>query len=120
MKAKIFEIKRFAVHDGDGIRTTVFFKGCPLRCVWCHNPEGLSALAQDAFYPHKCVGCGACKKDGFSAESCLGEARVIYGKDVTVYFDHFSRGERKFKDKEELFAQIARDCANALEYRKKR
>ncbi|MBQ2768344.1 MAG: 4Fe-4S cluster-binding domain-containing protein, partial [Clostridia bacterium] len=42
MKAKIFEIKRFAVHDGDGIRTTVFFKGCPLQCVWCHKPEGIS------------------------------------------------------------------------------
>ena len=42
MTATIFEIKRFAVHDGDGIRTTVFFKGCPLRCLWCHNPEGLS------------------------------------------------------------------------------
>ena len=44
----------------------------------------------------------------------------IYGDEITVYFDHFSRGERKFRDKEELFAQIARDCANALEYRKKR
>ena len=41
MTATIFEIKRFAVHDGDGIRTTVFFKGCPLRCVWCHNPGGI-------------------------------------------------------------------------------
>ena len=53
----------------------------------------------------------------FGYESPEGGA---YGKDVTVYFDHFSRGERKFRDKEELFAQIARDCANALEYRKKR
>lgn len=42
MKACIFDIKRFAVHDGPGIRTTVFFKGCPLRCWWCHNPEGIS------------------------------------------------------------------------------
>ena len=65
MKAKIFEIKRFAVHDGDGIRTTVFFKGCPLRCVWCHNPEGLSAKTETAFYEHKCIGCGECKKAGF-------------------------------------------------------
>ena len=48
MTATIFEIKRFAVHDGDGIRTTVFFKGCPLRCVWCHNPEGLTFEVQDA------------------------------------------------------------------------
>ena len=39
LTAPIFEIKRFAVHDGDGIRTTVFFKGCPMKCIWCHNPE---------------------------------------------------------------------------------
>jgi pyruvate formate lyase activating enzyme len=84
MKATIFEIKRFAVHDGDGIRTTVFFKGCPLRCVWCHNPEGLSAKPQIAYYEHKCIGCGECKKEGFMPEDCLGEAQVLYGKKVTV------------------------------------
>ena len=84
MKATIFEIKRFAVHDGDGIRTTVFFKGCPLRCVWCHNPEGLSTLPQEAFYKHKCIGCGECKNEDFSVGKCLGEARVLYGKETTV------------------------------------
>ena len=84
MKATIFEIKRFAVHDGDGIRTTVFFKGCPLRCVWCHNPEGLSHTPELAFYEHKCIGCGECKKDGFTVEDCLGEARVPYGREVSV------------------------------------
>lgn len=84
MTGSIFEIKRFAVHDGDGIRTTVFFKGCPLRCVWCHNPEGLTAAAQTAFYGHKCIGCGECKKPHFTPEDCLGEARVRYGREVTV------------------------------------
>ena len=84
MRATIFEIKRFAVHDGDGIRTTVFFKGCPLRCVWCHNPEGLTAAPQIARYEHKCIGCGECKKDNFTAEDCLGEATVLYGKEVTL------------------------------------
>ena len=84
MQAKIFEIKRFAVHDGDGIRTTVFFKGCPLRCVWCHNPEGLSFTTETAFYAHKCIGCGECKKTDFTTEKCIGEARVEYGKEVTV------------------------------------
>ena len=84
MTANIFEIKRFAVHDGDGIRTTVFFKGCPLRCVWCHNPEGLSCKPQEAFYAHKCIGCGECKKEGFSVGECPGEARVLYGKKITV------------------------------------
>ena len=84
MNASVFEIKRFAVHDGDGIRTTVFFKGCPLRCVWCHNPEGLSFDTQEAFYSHKCIGCGECKRADFNTNDCLGEARVIYGKKLTV------------------------------------
>ena len=84
MTATIFEIKRFAVHDGDGIRTTVFFKGCPLRCVWCHNPEGLTAVPQIARYTHKCIACGECQKDGFTPEDCLGEATVLYGKEVMV------------------------------------
>ncbi len=56
----ITDIKRFAVHDGPGIRTTVFFKGCPLKCLWCHNPEGIAPQPQLAYYEHKCVECGAC------------------------------------------------------------
>lgn len=84
MTARIFEIKRFAVHDGDGIRTTVFFKGCPLKCVWCHNPEGISFNAETAFYEDKCIGCGECSRKDFTAEACLGEARIRYGEDVTV------------------------------------
>ena len=84
MTANIFEIKRFAVHDGDGIRTTVFFKGCPLRCLWCHNPEGLSPSPETAFFPHKCIGCGECEREGFTEKKCLGEARVLYGREVTV------------------------------------
>ncbi|MDR3147757.1 MAG: glycyl-radical enzyme activating protein, partial [Treponema sp.] len=51
---------RFAVHDGPGIRTTVFFKGCSCRCVWCHNPESLRVQAQIEFYPSRCIGCGRC------------------------------------------------------------
>ena len=84
MKATIFEIKRFAVHDGDGIRTTVFLKGCPLKCVWCHNPEGISPEVQSAFFAHKCISCGECQKENFDASNCLGEARVIYGREVSV------------------------------------
>lgn len=53
-------IKRFEIHDGDGMRTTLFLKGCPLRCLWCHNPEGLSAKPELGFYTHKCTACGRC------------------------------------------------------------
>lgn len=107
MKAKIFEIKRFAVHDGDGIRTTVFFKGCPLKCVWCHNPEGISPNPQLAYYNNKCIKCGncvavceagaqkidknghfldrdLCKLCGKCAKVCMGNALRFYGQDFTV------------------------------------
>lgn len=62
MKARIMDIKRFSVHDGSGIRTTVFFKGCPLRCLWCHNPEGLEYTPSFAYYASKCINCGACSE----------------------------------------------------------
>ncbi len=58
--ARIFNIQRFSLHDGPGARTVVFFKGCNLRCAWCHNPESLSATGQILFYPERCIGCGAC------------------------------------------------------------
>ena len=59
-KGYIFDIKRFATHDGKGIRTTVFFKGCPLRCRWCQNPEGLSCLPQVLYMKSKCMHCLGC------------------------------------------------------------
>lgn len=58
--ALIMDIKRFAVHDGPGIRTTFFLKGCPLKCIWCHNPEGISFYSEMAYYQHKCINCGEC------------------------------------------------------------
>lgn len=105
MKVNIVEIKRFAVHDGDGIRTTVFFKGCPLRCLWCHNPETLSPKRQLAFYKHKCVMCGKCTEVcslhslsggihtinrekcvlcGRCAEVCPQSALEVFGTEMTV------------------------------------
>ena len=56
----VFDIERFAIHDGPGIRTTLFLKGCPLACWWCHNPESISGRPQLAFFAEKCIGCGRC------------------------------------------------------------
>ncbi len=58
----IFDIKRYAINDGPGIRTTIFFKGCPLRCPWCHNPESYSGQKEKMYSSAKCIGCGECVK----------------------------------------------------------
>lgn len=58
----IFDIRKYSVHDGPGIRTTVFFKGCWLRCFWCHNPEGLRGEVEIQFSSERCLGCGECVK----------------------------------------------------------
>lgn len=60
MTGTVFHVQKFCIHDGDGIRTTVFFKGCPLRCIWCHNPEGLSPTPSLMFYSERCTACGRC------------------------------------------------------------
>ena len=56
----IFDIKRYSINDGPGIRVTIFFKGCPLSCIWCHNPESISDHKQKLFTAGKCIGCGEC------------------------------------------------------------
>jgi pyruvate formate lyase activating enzyme len=60
MEGTIFDIRRFSTHDGDGIRTTIFLKGCPLSCVWCQNPEGISAKRRPLYFENRCIGCGTC------------------------------------------------------------
>lgn len=72
--ALIFDIKRFAINDGPGIRTTIFLKGCPLKCVWCHNPEGISPKAVKLYTKKKCIGCQSC------VEACP-ENNLILTKD---------------------------------------
>jgi len=57
---EIFDIKKYAIHDGPGIRTTVFFKGCPLSCWWCHNPESLGTATQRLYRGERCIGCQEC------------------------------------------------------------
>ena len=92
--ATIFDIQRNSYVDGPGIRTTVFFKGCNLRCAWCHNPESQSAMPQMMFYKNKCTACGKCKeKCAYALEKCTlcgkctvfcpQDAREICGREYT-------------------------------------
>lgn len=77
-KGLVADIERASFHDGKGIRTTVFFKGCPLRCEWCHNPECISAKQEFLVYPERCIGCGKCD------EGCYAGARVLCGREMTA------------------------------------
>jgi len=104
----IFDIQRFSLHDGPGIRTTVFFKGCNLRCFWCHNPESINLHPEIQIFKHRCIHCGKCisvcpqnaiHKNGnsylFSRDLCIkcgkcvdvcyAKARVIAGKTVSAF-----------------------------------
>ena len=102
--ANIFDIERNSFVDGPGIRTTVFFKGCNLKCAWCHNPESQKFDREMMFYKDKCIGCGKCKSVCKNPEKCAfcgkceifcpKDARRICGKEYTV---------------EEVFAEIIKD-----------
>lgn len=93
MTGIIFDIKEMAVHDGPGIRTTVFFKGCPLRCKWCHNPEGLSFEPQLMYKSIRCIDCKNCQRECYHPEcqpfgrcihSCPENCLEIAGKYINV------------------------------------
>lgn len=106
-RGQVFNIQRFSVHDGPGIRTAVFLKGCPLSCVWCHNPEGISPRPEILMTPSRCIGCGecvatclqglpvpfesptdeeaqSCLRCGACAEACPTEARQVAGRSMSV------------------------------------
>jgi len=105
--ALIFNIQKFSVHDGPGIRTTVFFKGCPLKCMWCHNPESQNINKEVLYDSKKCVLCGHCQKicptNAIKIENdilttdiskcnhcgkcniyCINGAREVVGKDYSL------------------------------------
>lgn len=106
-KGIIFSIQRYSIHDGPGIRTTVFLKGCPLNCWWCQNPESQLSKQEMVFWEDRCIGCGACSLNcpsgaiqmenkkpvndknkcnlcGECSRICPAQAREIIGKKLTV------------------------------------
>jgi pyruvate formate lyase activating enzyme len=103
----VFDVKKFSIHDGPGIRTTVFLKGCPLSCWWCHNPESQARARELVFHENRCIHCGTCEAIclqqaissngdvmvtdgerctlcGDCVEVCYAEAREIVGQEMTV------------------------------------
>ena len=86
MKVMLFDIQRNSYVDGPGIRTTVFFKGCNLRCRWCHNPESQEPGRQILFYREKCTGCGRCRDLTAEDEDflCFHDAKEICGREYTI------------------------------------
>lgn len=97
MTGRVLNIQRMSTEDGPGIRTTVFLKGCPLRCTWCHNPESLSPRPEVVFHETRCIGCGTCRRVcphgcdpahctacGRCVADCPAAAREALGTDWTV------------------------------------
>ena len=80
MHGFIFDIQKFSINDGPGIRTNVFMKGCPLRCLWCHNPESKSAKREMFYRPEKCVGCGRCAAVCQECAHTFGEGTHTYDR----------------------------------------
>lgn len=85
MNGTIFNIQRFCINDGPGIRTTVFLKGCPLKCIWCHNPESQAREPEIMFYKDKCTKCGGCVNVTVNDSDfvCFNDAKEICGKEIS-------------------------------------
>jgi pyruvate formate lyase activating enzyme len=114
-KAVIFDIQRYSVHDGPGIRTVVFFKGCPLRCHWCQNPESWQRLPEIGFHLERCIGCRNCQEACQEGAILSGTKRIqrarctVCGACVdTCYAEALSRvGEEWGRD--ELIHEVSKD-----------
>lgn len=93
----IFDIQHFSTHDGPGVRTTVFLKGCPLHCEWCHNPESQSCEPQIMFHKQRCIGCGACGGNHFGPVPAIKDGHygdnsdMIHKEEAAVSISEYSR-----------------------------
>lgn len=118
MKATIFNIQRYCIQDGPGVRTTVFFKGCPLRCVWCHNPESQKSSAQLMYYNFKCTLCGKCISCDARTINTDGETPVLKidrekcvlcGKCTDICLLSANKISGYVKDTKEIFDVVMKD-----------
>ena len=115
MNPVLFNIQKFSIHDGSGIRTTVFFKGCPLRCLWCHNPESQRYAPEIMYYADRCVQCGACAAvcpcEAVNAEIETDRTLCDACGTCTTYCLYGARERIGFqKDPEDLVDEILKDA----------
>lgn len=92
----IFDIKRYAINDGPGIRITLFMKGCPLSCIWCHNPEGIRNGKDKLYTAKKCLGCGTCLKVCPNGALTLAPEGIITDKQNACYADAVPKNVRQW------------------------
>ena len=107
MKGMIFDIKEMALHDGPGIRTTVFLKGCPLRCKWCHNPDGFSTARELSFNSSLCIDCGSCRRE------CVHEECKPFSRCIRACPRGILRIVGREVGAEELLDELIREIENA-------
>jgi len=114
-KAVIFDIQRYSVHDGPGIRTVVFFKGCPLRCQWCQNPESWQRPAEIGFHLERCIGCRNCQEACEEGAILSGTKRIerarctVCGACVDTCYAEAVRMVGEEWGRDELIAEVSRD-----------
>jgi len=114
----IFNIQRFSVHDGPGIRTTIFFKGCPVRCLWCDNPEGQKADPEMVFWKERCIHCETCiricpydaiKTPGRRSKMILKDRCTVCGRCLDTCYSRALEQIGKYVTVDEVLEEVYRD-----------
>ena len=117
MEGCIFNIMKYSIHDGPGIRTTVFMKGCPLRCLWCHNPESQLPKPQLIRFPARCIGCGNCAKVCSTGAITISDNKTKYdmskcnscGLCAEVCYAEAMEMAGKYMDAKEVMKEVEKD-----------
>jgi len=106
----VFDIQRWSIHDGPGVRTVVFLKGCPLHCIWCCNPESQSVRNELVFFKDKCIGCHRCKKNCPFEAVTIENGKQVYNREICKV-NCFDKGLNLFPCTKECYAKAIRPVA---------